>query len=61
MNSLKISTNLSNEFQTQSLQDPINYKVAMRNIETSNQLAERFALKQREIKERDSLGGFRIF
>ena len=60
MNSLKISTNLSNEFQTQSLQDPINYKVAMRNIETSNQLAERFALKQREIKERDSLGGFRI-
>ena len=60
MNSLKNSTNLSNEFQTQSLQDPINYKVAMRNIETSNQLAERFALKQREIKERESLGGFRI-
>ena len=32
----------------------------MRNIKTSNKLSKRFTLKQREIKECDTLDGFRI-
>ena len=59
---LKNSMNMSNEYQLNQLNDPINYQISLRgDQEELSEIPLRYLLKDRKIKERDSLGGFRFF
>ena len=59
---LRNSMNTSNEFRTRYLDDPINYNVPVRDtsLPGGDGIPERYKLKERVIKERESLGGFRF-
>ena len=54
------SLNMSNEFRTRYLDDPINYKIYSREHEEIGEKPERFRNKKRQIKEVDSFGNYRI-
>ena len=59
---LKNSLNLSNEFRLKELNDPINYKVSLRDsVPELSEIPSRFTYKERKIKERDSFGGYRYY
>ena len=59
---LKNSLNLSNEFRLKELNDPINYKVSLRDsVPELSEVPSRFTYKERKIKERDSFGGYRYY
>jgi hypothetical protein len=59
--SLKNSLNLSNEFRLKELNDPINYEVILReSVPELSEVPLRFVYKERKIRERDSLGGYRF-
>ena len=61
MELLKASTNMSNQFQTINLKDPINMSVGdLRDKSTTNEIHPRFASKERISKERDYLGSYKI-
>lgn len=61
---IKNRTNLSNEFTSNALGDNVKYNVALKDLSEINKqtfdIAERFQNKERVIKEKSSLGGFRI-
>ena len=60
--SLKNSLNLSNEFRLKELNDPINYEVSLReSVPELSEVPLRFVYKERKIRERDSLGGYRFY
>ena len=58
--SINPSINMSTEFRQVSLDDPIKYNVSIRSIQESSEIASVFRPKQREIKQCDSIGSFRI-
>ena len=62
MNSLKNSQNLSSEFRTRELNDPVNYKVEL--IQNKNEeISEtplRYIYKDRKIREVEAFGGYRF-
>ena len=61
MELLKTSTNMSNQFQSIMLRDPINMSVGdLRDKSTTNEIHPRFASKERISKERDYFGSFKI-
>jgi len=61
MELLKTSTNMSNQFQTINLKDPINMSVGdLRDKSTTNEIHPRFASKERISKERDYIGSYKI-
>ena len=62
MTDLKNSMNMSNEYRLRNLNDPINYQVSLRgDKEEISEIPIRYKDKDRIIKERDSLGGYRLF
>ena len=58
--SINPSINMSTEFRQVSLDDPIKYNVSIRNIQESSEIPSVYRPKQREIKQCDSIGSFRI-
>ena len=58
---LKNSMNMSNEFRSKQLYDPINYQVDLRgDKEELSEIPLRFMYKDRKIKEVDSFGSYRF-
>ena len=61
MELLKTSMNMSNQFQSINLNDPINISIDnIRDKKTSNEIHPRFASKERISKERDYIGSYKI-
>ena len=61
MELLKTSTNMSNQFQSINLRDPINMSVGdLRDKSTTNEIHPRFASKERISRERDYFGSYKI-
>ena len=61
MEVLKPSLNMSNQFQSSLLNDPINMKISnVREEKTTNEIHPRFASKDRISKERDYIGSYKI-
>ena len=58
---LKPSLNMSNQFQSILLQDPINMSVNnVREAKTTSEIHPRYASKERISKERDYIGSYKI-
>ena len=56
---LKPSLNMSNQFQSTLLNDPINITVNnVREEKTTNEIHPRYASKERISKERDYMGSY---
>ena len=53
-------TNLSNEFQQNSLDEKLHYDLVLKDLNVMNEVPRAFLNKQRIIKEQSSVGGFRI-
>ena len=61
MELLKTSTNMSNQFQSTALRDPINISIGdLRDKSTTNEIHPRYASKERISKERDYFGSYKI-
>ena len=51
-----------NDYRLKELNDPINYEVSLReSVPELSEVPIRFVNKERRIRERDSLGGYRFF
>ena len=58
---LKPSLNMSNQFQSTFLNDPINISIDnVRDKSTTNEIHPRYASKDRISKERDYIGSYKI-